>query len=48
MSANCLAQNVLFQSGISFGSGKTTYLEKEECHGITYLDTIRLADVKLR
>lgn len=37
----------MFQSSISFGSGKTTCLEKNDCDGITYLDTPGLGDVKL-
>ena len=46
--ANCIAERVLFKSGISFGSGKTYKLEKEEHSGIIYLDTPGLADIKMR
>ena len=46
--ANCIAERVLFKSGISFGSGKTYKLEKEEHSGIMYLDTPGLADIKMR
>ena len=46
--ANCIAECVLFKSGISFGSGKTYRLDKEEHSGIMYLDTPGLADIKMR
>ena len=46
--ANCIAKKVLFESGISFGSGKTYKLGKEKHDGIMYLDTPGLADIKLR
>ena len=46
--ANCIAKQVLFKSGISFGSGKTSKLETKEHKGIVYLDTPGLADIKMR
>lgn len=46
--ANCIAQYVLFNSGISIGSGKTHRLDRKEYNGITYLDTPGLADIKMR
>ena len=48
--ANCIAECVLFKSGISFGSGKTSKLDKEMHNksGIMYLDTPGLADIKMR
>ena len=46
--ANCIAERVLFKSGISFGSGITSKLDKEEHQGIFYLDTPGLADIKMR
>ena len=46
--ANCIAERILFTSGISFGSGKTYGLDKEKHNGIMYLDTPGLADIKMR
>ena len=46
--ANCIAERVLFKSGISFGSGKTSKLDKEKHSGVMYLDTPGLADIKRR
>ena len=46
--ANCIAKHVLFKSGISFGSGKTSKLDKVKHSGIMYLDTPGLADIKMR
>ena len=46
--ANCIAECVLFKSGISFGSGKTYRLDKEKHNRIIYLDTPGLADIKMR
>ena len=46
--ANCIAQRVLFESGMSVGSGKTIGLDKKAHRGVTYLDTPGLADIKMR
>ena len=46
--ANCIAERVLFKSGISFGSGKTYKLDKEKSDGIMYLDTPGFADINMR
>ena len=46
--ANCIAECVLFKSGISIGSGKTHTLDRKEYNGIIYLDTPGLADIKMR
>ena len=46
--ANCIAKKVLFESGISFGSGKTYQLSKKKHGGIRYLDTPGLADMKMQ
>lgn len=46
--ANCIAQKRMFSSGICFGSGKTSQLQRESCKGITYLDTPGFADTKHR
>ena len=45
---NCLAQKLLFKSGVSIGPGMTTQLQKEKHGGIVYMDTPGLSDVKLR
>ena len=44
--ANCIAERVLFKSGIFCGSGKTDKLDKKEANGIMYLDTPALANIK--
>ena len=45
---NCLAQKVLFKSGVSIGSGMTYQMERQEHDGIVYMDTPGLADMKMR
>ena len=45
---NCLAQKVLFKSGVSIGSGMTYQMERQEHDGIVYMDTPGLADIKIR
>ena len=44
--ANCIAERVLFKSGIFCGSGKTDKLDKKEANGIMYLDIPALANIK--
>ena len=46
--ANCIAECILFKSGISIGFGKTHRLDRKEYNGITYLDTPGLADINMR
>ena len=46
--ANCIAERVLFKSGISFISGKTQKIDLEKHDGITYLDTPGLSDINMR
>lgn len=46
--ANCVANKLLFKSGVSFGEGMTYQLDKKVHNGITYLDTPGLADLKIR
>ena len=46
--ANCIAERVLFKSGISFISGKTQKLDQEKHDGIIYLDTPGLSDINMR
>ena len=46
--ADCIAERILFKSGISFGSGITYRLDKEKHNGIMYLDIPGLADIKMR
>ena len=41
---NAFAGQLLFQSGVSVGSGLTTQLESRESNGKTYIDTPGLAD----
>ena len=45
---NCLAEKVLFKSGVSIGGGMTYQLEEKKHNGITFMDTPGLADIKLR
>ena len=45
---NCLAQKILFKSGVSIGSGMTYQMERQEHGGIVYMDTPGLADIKIR
>lgn len=45
---NCLAEKVLFKSGVSTGGGMTYQLEEKKHNGITFMDTPGLADIKLR
>ena len=45
---NCLAQEILFNNGVSIGGGMTYQMEKREHDGIIYMDTPGLADIKLR
>ena len=46
--ANCIAKELLFNSGFNIGGGLTFQLDSKIHDGITYLDTPGLADVKLR
>ena len=45
---NCLTQKVLFESGVSIGSGLTYQMEKRVQDGIVYMDTPGLADTRQR
>jgi hypothetical protein len=45
---NGLAGKPLFQSGLSFGAGKTVVLQKEQIGKNWYMDTPGLSDTKLR
>jgi hypothetical protein len=45
---NGLARKSLFQSGLSFGAGKTTVLQKEQIGKDWYMDTPGLSDTLLR
>ncbi|ETM00462.1 hypothetical protein L917_02816 [Phytophthora nicotianae] len=44
---NCLVGEVVFQSGISYGGGLTSFFQKHEFNGNMYMDTPGLADRKL-
>lgn len=46
--ANCVAQKKLFESGISFGSSKTSRSELKDSKGVYYLDTPGFDDTKFR
>ena len=46
--ANCLAEKVLFKSGTSSSSSKTSQLGKAKHGDIMYLDTPGLTDIKIR
>ena len=46
--ANCIAKELLFNSGFNIGGGLTFQLDSKIHDGITYLDTPGLADIKLR